>query len=161
MDVGPGQVRGNSASLVAPLLLCAGKVGDGARSVVMGGAKKYGVAGTGRAISELRGVAADRAALARLGGGPRDAGGRGMDGGNAVLTAVHVVPVVVTAAAILVGVVLKCRADASVEREQASESGACVDGHEVRGACGGVSEESEACVTCTGCQGESSTPSGA
>lgn len=158
--VGPEQARRNSTSLVAPLLLGAGKVGEGARSVVMGGAKKYGTAGTGRAIAELRGVAADRAALARLGGGPLDAGGRGMAGGNAVLTTVQVAPVVVTAAAIVVGVVLKRRADASVARDQARKSGTCAHGREVRDARGEVSADSPAGATCAGCEGESSRPSG-
>lgn len=152
MGVGPEQVRKNGALLVAPLLLGAGKVGDGARSVVMGGAKKYGMAGTGRAISELHGVAAYRAALARLGGGPLDAGGRGMAGGNAVLTAVQFAPVVVTATAIGVGVLLKRRADANAVRE----SGTCAHGHEVRDVRGEVSGESQAGTTCADCEGESS-----
>lgn len=156
--LGSERVRRNGSSLAAPLLLGAGKVGDGARSVVMGGAKKYGVAGTGRAISELRGVAADRAALARLGGGPLDGGGHGMAGGNAVLAAVRVAPAVVTAAAILVGVVLKRRANASVARDQARKSGSCAHCHEVWGAYVEVSAEFQAGATCAGYEGETSGP---
>lgn len=160
MGVGPEQVRKNSTSLVAPLLLGAGKVGDGARSVVIGGAKKYGTAGTGRAISELHGVAAYRAALARLGGGPLDAGGRGMAGGNAVLTAVQFAPVVLTATAIGVGVLLKQRADATAARDEARESGTCAHGHEMPDADGEVSADPQAGARCAGREGESSRPSG-
>ena len=54
------------------------------RAVLAGGR-----ASTGRKISDLHGAAADRAARAKFGLGPKASGGFGMDGGDRVLTGIR------------------------------------------------------------------------
>lgn len=57
------------------------KAGVGARTALLWKTTRYGIAGTGRRIVELSGSAQTRAALAAIGKGPLDNGGRGMAGG--------------------------------------------------------------------------------
>lgn len=56
-------------------------------STLMAAATAFGTASTGAAISSLSGVAATNAALALIGGGTLAAGGGGVAGGTALLTA--------------------------------------------------------------------------
>lgn len=58
-----------------------------------------GTASTGAKIKNLKGVAADNAAKAFLGGGSRAIGGRGIDGGNELLR--KSVPLAIVAGALL------------------------------------------------------------
>lgn len=62
-------------------------------------AKQVGTASTGAKIKNLKGVAADNAAKAFLGGGSRATGGRGIDGGNELLR--KSVPLAIVAGALL------------------------------------------------------------
>lgn len=63
----------------------AGRAGDAAKSAAVRSTTRFGRAGTGVAIKALSGAAAHRATLARIGGGPKLMGGRGMAGGAATL----------------------------------------------------------------------------
>lgn len=101
------------AQLAVPLLLNAPKVGNSARGALIRGVKQRGVAGTGTPIRMLRGIAADRAALARLGNGTLASGGRGIDGGSLVLAVVKNLPVVLMSVALLGLVVADALSDDS------------------------------------------------
>lgn len=67
-------------------------VGSGAAFATFSLAAAYGTASTGTAISALAGAAASNATFAFIGGGSLAAGGLGVAGGTAVLTAVVAAP---------------------------------------------------------------------
>lgn len=75
----------NEERFIAPFpglaFTVAEKAGVGARSALLWKTTRYGIAGTGKRIVELSGSAQTRAALAAIGKGPLDNGGRGMAGG--------------------------------------------------------------------------------
>lgn len=66
----------------------AGKLGDAVEGAVLWGFKTHGTAGTGKAIKELAGAVADKAARAAIGGGPKHLNGGGIAGGNSRLAMV-------------------------------------------------------------------------
>lgn len=86
------------------------KAGEGARNVWLWKASTFGVAGTGVRIAELSGAARYRAALASIGKGPLNNGGRGMAGGSSTLAKVETV-VSFTLAAVYLGAVVAANWD--------------------------------------------------
>lgn len=84
-----------------PIFSGTSKIGSVAGDAVLSVVKKHGIAGTGRPIANLTGIAADCAARARLGNGPLSTGGRGIAGGNRVLTVVTTAPTVLAAAGVV------------------------------------------------------------
>ena len=84
--------EGRISTLVIPfagaIVKGADKLGDVVEGAVLWGFKNNGTAGTGKAIRELAGAVADRAARAAIGGGPELMGGKGIAGGNSRLAMV-------------------------------------------------------------------------
>jgi hypothetical protein len=86
------------------------KAGVGARTALLWKTTKYGIAGTGKRIVELSGSAQTRAALAAIGKGPLNNGGRGMAGGLKKLGRVETT-VALTFAGAYIGAVVLANSD--------------------------------------------------
>lgn len=103
------------------LVKAADKLGDAVEGAVLWGFKNHGTAGTGKAIKELAGAVADRAARAAIGGGPQRLGGGGIPSGDSRLAMVgNVVAGVVivgAAAAVFLG-------DLKLDEKQATAAAA-------------------------------------
>ena len=104
----------DAADAVTWVAGAAGSVAAGAGTSVVATklAIEYGVAGTGREISSLRGVAKDRAVKAFFGDGPKANGGGGIARGEKVLKAVMVGPGLLMAGFVTKVMGVKAKADA-------------------------------------------------
>jgi hypothetical protein len=83
------------------IVIASPSMGDSARELLIGATKRFGTAGTGTPIRLLRGVAAESAAVARLGNGPLSKGGSGIKGGNTALQFAQAMPLIIVGAVII------------------------------------------------------------
>lgn len=105
---GAGIAAGASVAFMAP-------------TAAMWVATTFGTASTGTAISTLTGVAAEKAALAWLGGGALTAGGGGVAAGNALLAMAGPIGWTVAGATLLTSILLFSRKKAKLNKQKNEE----------------------------------------
>lgn len=125
------------------------KAGVGARSALLWKTTRYGIAGTGRRIVQLSGAAQTRAALAAIGKGPLDSGGRGMAGGLKTLCRIETT-VALTLAGAYIGAVALANSDVFKAKPSPAADGCDSCGGPGPAEGGDIPGES---ATCSGCAG--------